>query len=821
MIKTLTNEEFINLFTDEESLFFIQIGANDGITVDPINKLIKSKKNWRGLLFEPGDEAFSNLKKTYKGFDNLSLINSAVSDFDGKTILYCGETTPHFTLDKKKAFDMFNVTPKEIEVDVISPKTIISKFNVPNLDLLQIDTEGRDFTILKSFIENGIFPKIVRFEYVNLGYENISSDDVINFLSKFGYDSFFVKNEGDIISILKNNTFNLVKKNNKMKKKIRIHRFSNEVWGRSHLPFFKKFEVFLESFFDVEKVEYNKDGKTFEGPISTLKPVSVFGTNPPLSDVDCVIENLHTGEIKVISFGEYFNNYVGHYAKTKNCTKVLLAHFNWHNLYYWMKRENASEEMYKVRPWIFLPHQEYDFLYYRNQRDNNNLNDKMFFLGSGIDDYRKCIRIIENEGYLQPIIPLSQSEYLDKLSKTKIAVSYYQNLDRYRTPFDYPGEFCYRDVEYMSIGVPFIRVEFRDTTNDPWIPNYHYISIPRDIAHIVYEKDGEQGIANLYIEKYNEVINDNDFLNYISKNQKDWFDRNITSPNIEMLTFNLLDLQKWVDEPNNDLYQTEDYRPKIDNTLIEPNYIDESLIVEEFLKFLKSKNLLNESKIIRSGTSKNIEQNINLKEDNVIIDLPILDSLFYKNFTAQQQKNVLDVFKTFLSEIKPARILEIGTAGGGLTLFLRDTLNDIGLTNSQIKSFDVIECSWYDEIRKNNIEINITNIFDRAYLKLEKPELIEDFIKSDGTTLVLCDGGNKISEFNLIAPLLKYGDFIMAHDYIDTIENFKENFYGKIWNWCEIKESDISEISKKENLVYYKQEEFNNVVWVCKQKLKI
>jgi cephalosporin hydroxylase len=37
----------------------------------------------------------------------------------------------------------------------------------------------------------------------------------------------------------------------------------------------------------------------------------------------------------------------------------------------------------------------------------------------------------------------------------------------------------------------------------------------------------------------------------------------------------------------------------------------------------------------------------------------------YKGLTAQQHTNVFDVFRNFLSEIRPKRILEIGTAGGG------------------------------------------------------------------------------------------------------------------------------------------------------------
>jgi FkbM family methyltransferase len=203
MNNKITNEDFNNLFNNKDKVFFIQIGANNGITVDPVNKLIKSKQDWFGILFEPGTQAFEELTKTYRGYDNLVLLNMAVSDIDGKTILYCGETTPHFTLDKTKATHMFNVVPREVEVSVISPKTIIEEYGISKLDLLQIDTEGRDFTIIKSFLENNLIPDIIRFEYVNLGYENTTGDQVIDFLSGYGYDSFYVEHEGDIVSILK------------------------------------------------------------------------------------------------------------------------------------------------------------------------------------------------------------------------------------------------------------------------------------------------------------------------------------------------------------------------------------------------------------------------------------------------------------------------------------------------------------------------------------------------------------------------------------------------------------------------------------------
>lgn len=151
-------------------------------------------------------------------------------------------------------------------------------------------------------------------------------------------------------------------------------------------------------------------------------------------------------------------------------------------------------------------------------------------------------------------------------------------------------------------------------------------------------------------------------------------------------------------------------------------------------------------------------------------------------------------------------------------MFLKEALESIGLEKSDIQSLDIVHQSHYSILKKHNIGINTVNLFDKSYTKLSRTKVITEYIQQQGTTLVLCDGGNKITEFNTIAPLIKSGDFIMAHDYISTQENFENNFKNKIWNWCEIEDKDISNISKQENLVPYNQEAFSKVVWVCKTK---
>ena len=151
---------------------------------------------------------------------------------------------------------------------------------------------------------------------------------------------------------------------------------------------------------------------------------------------------------------------------------------------------------------------------------------------------------------------------------------------------------------------------------------------------------------------------------------------------------------------------------------------------------------------------------------------------------------------------------------------VREILNEIGLSNVPVRTFDVIESPYYEKLRTHNIEINIENIFDHAYVNLVKPERIVPYIQEQGTTIVFCDGGHKIGEFNSIAPHIKTGDYILAHDYIDTWENYQTNFKEKIWDWCEVEEKYIVEVSLREGLEFFNKEEFDKIVWVCKKKIK-
>jgi cephalosporin hydroxylase len=175
-----------------------------------------------------------------------------------------------------------------------------------------------------------------------------------------------------------------------------------------------------------------------------------------------------------------------------------------------------------------------------------------------------------------------------------------------------------------------------------------------------------------------------------------------------------------------------------------------------------------------------------------------------------QNINMPLVLNSFLETVKPKTIIEIGTFKGGLSVL-----------------FQIYSISYKSKFVTYDIKDYVvnTNLFD--FLKIDRKkcdvfseqtiEEIISLIQSEGTTVVFCDGGNKIKEVNFFGNYLKIGDYILAHDYSKDDNTFKNEIQNKIWDWCEIKDSDIEEVCKTNNLqkVFL---EFETVAATCRIK---
>lgn len=194
----------------------------------------------------------------------------------------------------------------------------------------------------------------------------------------------------------------------------------------------------------------------------------------------------------------------------------------------------------------------------------------------------------------------------------------------------------------------------------------------------------------------------------------------------------------------------------------------------------------------------------------------------YKGLTIMQHPDVEMVFETLLVDLRPKKVLEIGTSSGGLSLLIRDILDEVGLSDTSVVTYDIVDPRYlrYHVENGSKIDIKVKNIFNHQYSNLENGQEVIDYMISEGTTLVLCDGGSKKNEFRILSNFLKEGDVIMAHDYAPNEEYFHQHMQDKIWNWMEIQDSDIDISCRDNNLGGYYEKLFRNVAWVCKKKNK-
>lgn len=189
----------------------IQIGANDGITHDPIHKFIK-RDRWKGVLLEPQPEVFrESLSKIYKNHPGLHPICAAIGYEDGSQKLYkigfssmrWATGLASFSLEKiqklfedgivhkncqKLGIEIPTDPAKQItseEVKVISPTTLLKSYGISKIDLLQVDAEGFDLEVIRMFDIPKTKPNAIIFENENLNPKDLA--ECYDLLKKEGY----------------------------------------------------------------------------------------------------------------------------------------------------------------------------------------------------------------------------------------------------------------------------------------------------------------------------------------------------------------------------------------------------------------------------------------------------------------------------------------------------------------------------------------------------------------------------------------------------------------------------------------------------------
>nr|WP_295874833.1 FkbM family methyltransferase [uncultured Chitinophaga sp.] len=187
----ISEEELLKkVFPSPENLFFIQIGSNDGITLDPIHQFIK-KYAWRGILVEPVHYLFEKLQKTYEAQEGLCFENIAIDEKDGERRLYqlkenddpevpfwynlLASFKEDVLYKHKEGIPGFDKYVFAEDVKCMSFRSLLDKHQVERIDLLHIDTEGYDYEIIKQVPFGELKPTMILFEHVHLSEDDFTA----------------------------------------------------------------------------------------------------------------------------------------------------------------------------------------------------------------------------------------------------------------------------------------------------------------------------------------------------------------------------------------------------------------------------------------------------------------------------------------------------------------------------------------------------------------------------------------------------------------------------------------------------------------------
>jgi FkbM family methyltransferase len=167
------------LSAERPDFFVVQIGANDGITDDPIRQYV-TRYHWRGVLVEPQPQVYQQLLRNYTEEKQLAFENAAIADRDGTVRLFIADhrhETANLTvfaslqrdalirgLDNPKAAGV-EVQVKEVEVPALSVRTLLERHRITKVDLLQTDVQGYDREVIEQFLACGMLPTVIHFEH--------------------------------------------------------------------------------------------------------------------------------------------------------------------------------------------------------------------------------------------------------------------------------------------------------------------------------------------------------------------------------------------------------------------------------------------------------------------------------------------------------------------------------------------------------------------------------------------------------------------------------------------------------------------------------
>lgn len=301
-----------------------------------------------------------------------------------------------------------------------------------------------------------------------------------------------------------------------IRKKIKVHHpISNQTRYIRYFHFFCDALITeLKKTYDVEEHRYTTDASI--SPIH-IKLQGGSVDNFYMDDSDIIIEN-EKNQFVIFTATDIITPPLLLEKNNPNLKKVFISQYYSENVKANVKDDNIYIEKYS--PWIYFPHSTINLEpFFHKRKYITNFIDKMVF--RGVTAHRQIVNYFSKDIMDGPEFLNSELEYYEDIIKYKVGLSTGGR-----------GEFCYRDIEYMAIGIPFLRFTYQSKMLPGLIPNFHYISVdvPDDLPvdphrdNMPHDSRGTEQHAELLSKRFLEVKDDRDFLEFISRNARIYYE---------------------------------------------------------------------------------------------------------------------------------------------------------------------------------------------------------------------------------------------------------------------------------------------------------
>ena len=159
-------DELISARGSKPGFFFIQIGANDGVTDDVIRPYIL-KYGWSGILVEPLADVYEKLKKNYRHQKGLTFINAAVTPEAGVVEFWRHPELPQCSGLGVRTRLQHRASMEKVLVRGVTMSSVMES-RIGDVDLVQIDTEGFDDQVITGIPFERCRPRALRWEHKHL-----------------------------------------------------------------------------------------------------------------------------------------------------------------------------------------------------------------------------------------------------------------------------------------------------------------------------------------------------------------------------------------------------------------------------------------------------------------------------------------------------------------------------------------------------------------------------------------------------------------------------------------------------------------------------